>query len=104
ALEGLRITSLSGEGGNAISIFGSGIVTFTLPFLFRTPPGYNLVAQGPTNRPKDGISALSGIIETDWAESTFTMNWMITRPHHPITFAKGEPICMVFPQKRYEVE
>ena len=106
ALEGVRINCLSGDPGlcNAVSIFGSGILTFTLPYLFRTPPGYNLVAQGPTNRPKDGISALSGVIETDWAEATFTMNWMITRPHHAITFEKDEPICMIIPQKRYEIE
>ena len=105
-IEGLKIMCLSGDPGscNAISIFGSGIVTFTLPYLFRTPPGYNLVAQGPTNRPKDGISALSGVVETDWAEATFTMNWMVTRPNHPIIFEKGEPVCMVVPQKRYEIE
>ena len=105
ALEGLSIHNMS-DGGPlpALSIFGSGILTFTLPFLFRTPEGYNLVAQGPTNWPKDGISPLSGVIETDWAESTFTMNWKVTRPNHAIAFTKGEPICMIVPQRRYEIE
>jgi hypothetical protein len=105
ALEGLTVLNLGGEKQcSALSIFGSGILTFTLPYLFRTPPGYNLIAQGPTNSPKDGIAPLSGIIETDWAESTFTMNWMFTRPHHTVTFAKDEPICMIVPQRRYELE
>ncbi len=103
--EALKITCLEGpEPVPAVSVFGSGILTFTLPYLFRTPPGYNLIAQGPANMPKDAVSALTGIIETDWAESTFTMNWMITRPNHPVTFDIGEPICMVTPQRRYEVE
>jgi Family of unknown function (DUF6065) len=43
--------------------------------VFRTPPGCNLYVRGPANSPKDGIAALEGIIETDWSEATFTMNW-----------------------------
>lgn len=86
------------------SHFGYGIVTWGLPFLFRTPPGYNLLARGPANMPKDGIAPLEGIIETDWSSATFTMNWQITRPHHPIIFEKDEPICFIVPQKRGELE
>src|SRR5262245_39621033 len=37
------------------SHFGSGVLTFSLPYLFRTPPGINLWAKGPANWPKDGI-------------------------------------------------
>ena len=88
----------------AMSHFGSGIVTWSLPFLFRTPAGYNLHARGPVNWPKDGIQALEGIVETDWASSTFTMNWIMTRAGVPVTFAKGEPICMLVPQRRGELE
>src|SRR3712207_8402233 len=33
----------------ARSHFGSGILTWNLPFLFRTPPGYNLHVRGPAN-------------------------------------------------------
>ena len=39
------------------------------------------MVRGPTNSPKDGIAALDGIIETDWAHSTFTMNWRFTSMH-----------------------
>ena len=62
------------------SHFGYGIVTFQLSYLFRTEPGWDLVASGPWNRPKDGIAALTGVIETDWLPFPFTMNWQMTRP------------------------
>jgi hypothetical protein len=81
----------------ATSHFGHGILTWHIPYLFRTPPGYQLLARGPSNWPKDGISALEGIVETDWASATFTMNWKMTRPRATVTFAVGEPICMVVP-------
>ena len=65
------------------SNFGYGIVTWYLPYLFRTSPGYNLWVRGPVNSPKDGIVPLEGLVETDWAEATFTVNWKITRPLCP---------------------
>ena len=47
------------------SHFGLGIVTFTLPYLFRTPPEINLWVKGPANWIKDGIQPLEGVVETD---------------------------------------
>lgn len=88
----------------AVSHFGHGILTWHVPYLFRTPPGWNLLARGPANRPKDGIFALEGLVETDWAVATFTMNWQLTRPGVPIEFAVGEPICQVVPQRRGALE
>src|SRR4051812_9251195 len=32
--------------GRAVSLFGYGILTFEIPFLFRTPPGWDLLARG----------------------------------------------------------
>jgi hypothetical protein len=84
----------------ALSHFGHGILTFHIPCLFRTEPGYDLMAQGPINRPKDGIAPLSGIIETDWAPYTFTMNWIFTNPEVTVRFEQGEPFCHIFPVKR----
>lgn len=89
---------------NVSSHFGSGIVTFKLPFLFRTEPGYNLLARGPANLFKDGIAPLEGLIEADWAISPFTMNWKITRPHHRVRFEAGEPVCMLVPERRHALE
>ncbi|MGV3483793.1 MAG: DUF6065 family protein [Planctomycetaceae bacterium] len=86
------------------SLFGSGVITFHLPFLFRTPAGFNLWVKGPTNEPKDGIAPLEGLVETDWTSASFTMNWKITRAHHIVRFERGEPICMLLPYPRHLLE
>jgi hypothetical protein len=49
--------------GPAMRHFGHGILTLHLPFLFRTPPGWNLLVRGPANRPKDGAAPLEGLVE-----------------------------------------
>jgi hypothetical protein len=82
------------------SHFGYGVLTFSLPYLFRTPPGINLWVKGPANLPKDGIQPLEGVVETDWASSTFTMNWKLTRAFEWIRFERGEPVCMIVPIPR----
>ncbi len=84
--------------------FGYGIVTWNMPFLFRTSPGFNLLVRGPANCIKDGIAPLEGLVETDWAASTFTVNWKLTRRHVWVTFEQGEPLCMLVPQRRGELE
>lgn len=86
------------------SHFGYGILTWRLPFLFRTPAGQNLYVRGPSNWCKDGACALDAIVETDWSAATFTMNWKITRADVAISFEKGEPICMLFPFPRGHLE
>lgn len=102
---GLVVTTSEGAPTIAASShFGGGILTFHIGFLIRTPPGYNLHVRGPVNLPKDGISALEGVIESDWADSTFTMNWKMTRTNHPVVFEPGEPIAMISPVKRGELE
>lgn len=91
-----------GEPSNLIgSHFGHGILTFTSGYLFRTSQSHNLWVRGPANRPKDGIAPLEGIIETDWAPYTFTMNWQFTRKRHKVTFAKDEPIASLVPYPRH---
>lgn len=103
--EALRLEYRSGSPPYpAISHFGHGILTWPIPYLFRTPPGWNLLARGPANHPKDGICALEGLVEADWAVATFTMNWQMTRPGCPIAFEENEPICMLVPQRRGELE
>lgn len=86
------------------SHFGHGILTFRLPYLFRTPPGWNLFVCGPANWFKDGACPLDGVVETDWSSATFTMNWKITRPDTWIAFEEDEPICQIFPVPRGSVE
>ena len=82
----------------ALSHFGHGILTFTMPFLFRTPPGIVMLVRGPANNPKDAIFPLEGLVETDWAVATAAMSWKFTRPNTWVEFARDEPISMLVPQ------
>ncbi|MGO9928935.1 MAG: DUF6065 family protein [Mycobacterium sp.] len=86
------------------SQFGYGIVTWHLPMLFRTPAGYNLLVRGPANYPKDAVCPLEGIVETDWSSASFSMSWKLTRKLMPVRFEVDEPICMIVPQRRAELE
>lgn len=103
---GVDAIQLLGEDIQSIatSHFGSGVLTFHVPVVFRTEPGYDLFVTGPVNRPKDGIGALTGVIETDWEPYTFTMNWLFTRAGRPVVFEAGEPICHFFPVARGALE
>lgn len=88
----------------ALSHFGDGVLTFHMPWLFRTPPGWNLWARGPSNLWKDGLFALEGVVETDWSMATFTMNWRFTAKNLWVTFERDEPICQVVPFRRGDLE
>lgn len=83
-------------GHFVVSNFSRGIVTFHTGYLFRSEPGWNLLATGSFNSPKDGISPLTGIVETSWLPYPFTMNWQLTRPG-TVRFDKGEPFCLIVP-------
>jgi hypothetical protein len=78
------------------SVFGHGTLTFHPGYLFRTSPGWALIARGAPNIVKDGIVALEGLVETDWLPFTFTMNWRFTRPG-TVHFQKGECFCFIAP-------
>ena len=104
ALNSVSVTYDSGNWPLAGSYFGYGILTWSIPFVFRTPPGYNMLVRGPANSPKNAISPLEGIVESDWASSTFTMNWKFTAPFTTVRFEVGEPVCMIVPQRREELE
>lgn len=86
------------------SHFGSGILTFSLPWLFRTSPGWNILARGPANYHKDGIMPLEGLVETDWSTATFTMNWRFTSQGTWVHFLADEPICQITPMRRGDLE
>src|SRR5215207_1860033 len=89
--EGLRLEYQAGNPPYpAISHFGHGILTWRIPYLFRTPPGWNLLARGPANMPKARITPLEGLVEADWAVATFTMNWQMTAVGQPVTFGVDE--------------
>jgi hypothetical protein len=62
------------------------------------------VDRGAPNRFKDAIQPLTGVVETDWAPFTFTMNWRFSRPNTRVHFAADEPICFFFPVQRSMLE
>ena len=97
-LDDIEITSPTGAEVDwfAQSHFGHGVLTFSTHYLFRTEPGIALWARGAPNHPKDGIAPLDGIIETDWLNFSFTMNWKFTRPGR-VGFDKDEPFCFITP-------
>ncbi|WP_428031341.1 DUF6065 family protein [Ancylobacter sp.] len=80
----------------AASHFGFGVLTFLTHYLFRTEPGIGMSVRGSPNLPKDGIQALEGMVETDWLDLPFTMNWKFTRPG-TVRFEKDEPFGFLAP-------
>lgn len=117
---GFTATWHGGDGQGAVSIeydddlpsgqrlansdFGYGILTFGIPYLITTDPGWDLLVRGPANLPRDGVSALEGLVEADWSPSTFTMNWKFTRVGASVRFEAGHPFCMLVPQRRQDLE
>jgi hypothetical protein len=102
--QSLEVQRLTDAPAAAVSHFGFGVLTFHIPCIFQTDSGYDLMVQGPVNRPKDAVAPLSAIVETDWSPFTFTMNWMFTRANTEVTFERGEPICHIYPLKRGNLE
>lgn len=103
--DNLKVLFPSGESSPLVSsMFGYGIVTWTIPYLFQTPPGFNLYVRGPANSPRDGMFPLDGIVETDWLPFSFTMNWQITKRFKTVRVRRGEPICMIMPVRRGELD
>ncbi len=86
----------------AVSHFGEGVVSWAVPFLFRTPPGWDLLVKGPPNAPKDGVAPLEGVVETWWSAAPFTMNWRFTRPC-TVTWEEGEAFCCIVPVRTGEL-
>jgi Family of unknown function (DUF6065) len=104
--EDLTMRALDGFpnlGRYVVSHFGHGVLTFHTGYLFKTDPEWGLWVKGPPNLPKDSIQALEALVETNWLNFTFTMNWMFTRPS-TIVFEKDEPFCFVFPIEHHKLE
>lgn len=81
----------------AQSHFGSGIVTWYVPFLFRSSPDLGLYITGPANHGHDDAVPLDAFVRTDWLPFPFTMNWRLTRTDHAACFRAGEPIARIMP-------
>ncbi len=95
-LEGLRVECPPQFEPAIKSQFGAGIITFSPPWLFRTPPGWDLYLKGPSNRWKSNCVPLEGVIETWWLNYTFTLNWKLVEPG-TVVFRQGESLGQLLP-------
>jgi hypothetical protein len=82
------------------SIFGHGILSILFPFYVRTSPEVDILVKGPPNTPKDGVSVLEGLVETDWFDGSFTANLRLTRPGQVVQWEPGEPLFQLVPYPR----
>ena len=86
------------------SHFGHGTLTFHPGFIFTTTKNHGLYVKGPTNLPdyetKMGITPLEGLVETDWLQFSFTMNWKFTECRRLVTFYQDDIFCQFFPYPR----
>jgi hypothetical protein len=89
--------------GRLHSHFGHGILTFDVGYVFRTEPNVNLWVTGAVNRPKDGISPLSGLIEAEWI-SLQLHHELAIHPAGGGAFRRDEPFCFFFPVGRGGVD
>jgi len=83
---------------------GSGVVSFHIHALIKTPKPYNLYVTGAPNSLVKGAVPLTGVVETWWSPYTFTMNWKIRYVDRPVVFPKGLPFVHFFPINSLELE
>ncbi len=93
----MRIETETPGKFTAASHFGTGMVTWYVPFLFRTSPDLGLLVTGPANHEHNNAVPLDAFVRTDWLPFPFTMNWRITQTDTPVKFEAGEPICRILP-------
>lgn len=93
----VRITQDRPDKFGAVSHFGVGMVTWYVPFIFRTPPDLGLIVTGPANHENDHAVPLDAFVRTDWLPFPFTMNWRITAKDRTVSFCAGDPIARILP-------
>lgn len=89
---------------NYFTNFGNGVLTIDNSFIFRTPPGINIMVMPPTNYYINGITPMFGVVETDNLRRTFTFNLKVTEPNKKIYIKKGDWLASFMPIPRYFVE
>ncbi len=77
--------------------FGAGIVSFALPWVFKTNDGTGLWVRGEPNGHVPDCVPLEGIVETDWSPFPFTMNYRIVKRNTTVYFPEGMALCILSP-------
>ena len=81
--------------------FGSGILTLETPFVFRTPPGVNIMTINPPNFVVPNMTVMTGVVEADNLRYTFTFNLKIQVPHVRIAIPADTELAAFIPIPRY---
>lgn len=97
ATTNIQITTPERDRFSASSHFGSAMVTWYVPYLFRTSPDLGLLITGPANHEHNYAVPLDAFVRTDWLPFPFTLNWRLTEKNHAVTFKVGEPLACVKP-------
>ena len=82
------------------SHFGHGILTVNMPYIFRTPPGVNLMTINPPNMIMPNITVMTGVIESDNLRRNFTFNLKVQQPNVEVFFPAGTPLAGFIPIPR----
>jgi hypothetical protein len=83
------------------SHFGHGIITINPPYIFRTPPGVNLITINPPNYVIPNVTVMTGVIETDNLRRNFTFNLKVQIPNIKVTIPAGYPLAAFMPIPRH---
>lgn len=86
------------------SSFGTGIFTIHTGYLFKTDPGWDMMCTGPVNEIITFASPITGIVETNWLNFTFTINWKLHKAGS-YQWNCNIPVARIFPiPHNYEIE
>jgi hypothetical protein len=83
------------------SEFGHGVLTIHYPVTLKTPPMVNLMTISPPNYPMPGVSAMTGVVESDNIRFGFTLNLKIDIPNTVIRVLPNSPLVGIIPIPRY---
>ena len=80
------------------------MLSWAFPYFLRPPPGRNVLVRGMATMPKAGVSPLEGIVEADWYSTGLHVVHKLARPDRWISYEANEPIAMLVPQRRGDLE
>lgn len=73
-----------------------GMATFTLGWVFKTPPGIHTWITGSPNYFVDGAVPLSASLPSDWWPDEVNMSWVITKEKTQICFPAGSAFAFFY--------
>lgn len=78
------------------SLHGDGRLTFFSGHQLQLDDGI-LWLRGPVDAPRDGVAPRELFIEASPLPTIATLDWQLTRAHHPVHFTAGEPFAALLP-------